>query len=128
MIGKSLDDLGEDLNWLDLLLLIRRFQSTAGTALATCLWGPVWSVEAQLLATIADGIHVGNWQRIGKRSAQKPKRIPRPWEQPKTQTVGKDPIPVAEFDDWWESAKAKRKRKPEPKPKRRYTRKKPPTA
>jgi hypothetical protein len=111
-------------------VLVKHFQSTQGTALATLLWGPMWSVEAQLLATIADALHVANWQRIGKRSAQKPKPIPRPWEAPKSQAFGKDPIPVTKFDDWWEDAKSKRKRKPAPNRRRRRAaeRKKPPTA
>lgn len=110
---------------MDLLLLVKRFQATPGSALATLLWGPMWSVEAQLLALIADGINVGNWQRIGKKSAPKPKPIPRPWEKPKTQTLGKDPIAVSKFNDWWDKAAAKRKTKPKRKP---FTRKKPPTA
>lgn len=85
--------------------------------------GTIWSIEGQLLASVIDALHVGNWQRGGRKSAPKPKPIKRPWEKPKGRTIGKDPIPIAKFNEWWDTKRdvaAARK-------KRRRT-KKPPTA
>lgn len=65
--------------------------------------GARWGVAEQLLAMVADSLAQGNWQRAGKKSAPRPKPIPRPWQKQKTQTLGRDAIPVAEFDGWWDA-------------------------
>lgn len=49
---------------------------------------------------------MANWQRAGRKTAPKPKPIPRPWEKPKTTTLGKEPIPISQFNDWWDSKAA----------------------
>lgn len=38
----------------------------------------VWGLTEQLLAAIADGVRVGNWQRGGDKKVKRPKPIPRP--------------------------------------------------
>jgi len=91
------------------------------SALATALHGQSWSIEAQLTAIAADALHIANWQRAGRRSAPKPKRIPRPWEKPKTTTLGKGAIPISMFNDWWDSKRTKRQS-------RKAAAKKPPTS
>ena len=118
--GLSLDLLGtEAFSWYDLLVFAKFVQAEPSSALATELHGPTWSIEAQLMAMIVDILGIANWQRAGRRSAPKPKRIPRPWEKPKTTALGSDAIPISKFNDWWDSKSAKRKQ-------RRRTRK-PPT-
>lgn len=64
--------------------------------------GPLgdWSVEAYLLAIVADGINAGNWQRGGGKGP-KPQRIERPQEK-RAQSFGSDPIRIADFNDWWD--------------------------
>lgn len=62
-----------------------------------------WDISAQLLAMVADSIAQGNWQRAGKKSAPRPKPIPRPWEKKRTQQLGRDAIPVADFSGWWDA-------------------------
>lgn len=106
----SLDDLGtEAFSWYDLLAMVTHLQADSNSALSEELNGPSWSVESQLLAVAADSLAVANWQRAGRRSAPKPKRIPRPWEKPKTQALGSGAIPISSFNDWWDSKRAKRK-------------------
>ncbi|QDP45032.1 tail assembly chaperone [Microbacterium phage SanaSana] len=107
--GRTLDALGtEALTWYDLAAFVKHLQRDPESALALELHGPSWSVEAQLLATIADNLAWANWQRAGKKHAPKPTPIPRPWDKPKSTALGSDPIPISEFDDWWNSAGAKK--------------------
>lgn len=109
--GLSLDNLGtEAFSWYDLMAMVRHLQTNPASALATELHGPSWSVEAQLLAVAADTLAMANWQRAGRRSAPKPKRIPRPWEKAATTALGKAAIPISKFNDWWDSHKAKKAR------------------
>ncbi|MEX1078879.1 MAG: hypothetical protein WED09_07210 [Homoserinimonas sp.] len=110
--GFRLRDLGtESLTWRDLAVLVRRWERVPATAFSESVHGTSWSIGEQLLAMVVDALHMGNWQRMGKKSAPKPKRIPRPWEKSKSQSLGKDPIPVSAFKDWWES-KARKRRRP----------------
>ncbi|WP_066041897.1 hypothetical protein [Herbiconiux solani] len=106
--GKNLDDLGtQALSWPDLLLMVRRWQKMPGTATQESVHGIIWSIEAQLLAEMLDTLRLANWQRAGKKNTPKPKRTPRPWElKSRQQTIGSEPIPVSEFDEWWESQDA----------------------
>lgn len=116
--GLTLESLGTlALTWYDLLVFVKYVQTEPNSALARELHGPTWSIEAQLMAIVADTVAVANWQRAGKKSAPKPKRIPRPWEKPKSTVLGKGAIPIGQFKDWWDSHK----------PKRRKRAKKPPT-
>lgn len=99
---------------------MRHVQSDPLSALATELHGPRWSIEAQLMAEVYDVLAAANWQRAGRKSAPKPKRLPRPWEKVKATVLGSKPIPIPAFNDWWDSRKTKRKT--------RRQAKKPPTA
>lgn len=105
MIGRRLDDLGTPaLSWRDLLVVVR--QSGPGSALARAIspdlaaWGS-GQVTADLLAVVADLLAAANWQRQGKKSAPKPKRIKRPGVANEDKKYGSAPIPVRDFDDWW---------------------------
>lgn len=111
----TLDDLGsEALSWYDLAVLVKHLQVDQSTALSTELHGTRWSTESQLLAYVVDALHVGNWQRAGRKSAPRPKPFPRPWEKSKARTLGSKPIPLSQFNDWWDSHKPKRRRRPKP--------------
>ena len=65
--------------------------------------GHLWSVTDYLLALIADLLQSGNWQRAGDKHAPRPKPIPRPGEKPDGEHMGSDPIPLGEFDAWWDN-------------------------
>lgn len=62
-------------------------------------YGDMWSITEQLLAVVANALHVANWQRAGKGT--KPKPILPPQAKKESQTFGRDPIPISQFDDWW---------------------------
>lgn len=110
--GLSLEQLGtEALTWYDLKVFARHIQTEPNSALATILHGPTWSIEGQLLAVIVDILGIANWQRAGRKSAPKPKRIPRPWEKPKTTALGKDAIPISKFNEWWDARGAARQKR-----------------
>lgn len=59
----------------------------------------VWTLTDHLLATIADALHGANWQRGGGKGIR-PKPIERPGEKSGT-SLGSAPIPISEFDNWW---------------------------
>ena len=107
--GLTLDLLGsEAFTWYDLKVVFKHLQNDTKSALSIELHGVRWSIEAQLTAVVADHLAFANWQRAGRRSATKPKRIPRPWEKPATTSLGTEPIPIADFNDWWDSRSAKK--------------------
>lgn len=107
-MGLRLDDLATDrLTWRDLYVVIHR--SGPGSALARELQPELsaWAsglVLADLLAHAVDLLAGGNWQRAGKKTAPKPKPIPRPGRKSEAQKYGSKPIPVKDFDDWWNGA------------------------
>lgn len=103
-MGKTLDIAGTHrFPWDDVILLARRLQFDPSSALATEIHGRVWSIEAQLLADVVDLLAIANWQRQGKKSAKKPKPVERPWRKPKSTRLGSQPIPISQFNDWWDS-------------------------
>jgi hypothetical protein len=114
--GHSLDELGsEAFSWYDLLCMSEHLQRDPNSALTYALHGSRWTVEAQLMAVVADTLAIANWQRAGRKSAPRPKPIPRPWEKVKAKVFGSKPVPISQFNDWWDSHKPKRrtaKRKP----------------
>lgn len=102
--GCSIDDIGSPrLPWTDLIVTVRMIQREHASALATELHGVRWSIEAQLLADVVDLLAIANWQRGGKKHAPRPKPVERPWRKPKAQKLGSKPIPISQFNDWWES-------------------------
>lgn len=107
MAGRRLEDLGTPaLPWTELAVLLRYAPPTSALVrelqpeLANWVSG---RVTADLLATIADLLANGNWQRQGKKNAPKPKPIKRPGAVTSATRYGSDPIPVKDFDDWWDS-------------------------
>ena len=60
-------------------------------------------MDAYLLAHVGDLLAVGNWQRAGNKNAPRPKPIQRPGVETGARSFGSDPIPISEFNDWWES-------------------------
>lgn len=109
--GWRLAEVGRGFSWRDLLVMVRAFQRDPESATARSMHGEHWRPRDQLLAAIVDILQVGNWQRAGKKSAPKPKPIPRPWEKPKGRTLGARPIALSKFDAWWDSMGAKRRKK-----------------
>jgi len=104
-MGRRLDDLGTPaLSWRDLLVIVRNVGPSSALARALKPELAAWAsgqVAADLLAVIADLLAISNWQRQGKKSAAKPKRIKRPGVDNGDKKYGSAPIPVKDFDDWW---------------------------
>jgi hypothetical protein len=107
-LGLRLDDLGtEALTWRDLHVVTQK--CGPGSALMRELqpelsaWGS-GTVVADLLAHVVDLLAAGNWQRAGKRTAPKPKPVPRPGRKVDSTRYGSAPIPVKDFDSWWNGA------------------------
>lgn len=59
-----------------------------------------------LLADLFDAVSDFRYEHAKANGGKpkKPKRYPRPWAEDKqTKHIGKDPIPVTAFDEWWDN-------------------------
>lgn len=100
-VGLRLRDVGTGrCQWGDVRAVV--YHAGPDSALARSVRGHHWTAAEELLALAVDLLARGNWQRGGKKSAPKPKPVPRPWGQD-SQIVGSDPLPVEEFATWWAS-------------------------
>lgn len=76
------------------------------SALARSLFGDdyEWRLKEQILADMADSLHVLVWQQTedGHKGKNQPKPWPRPGIEPDEdqKTFGRDAIPMDEMDDW----------------------------
>lgn len=66
------------------------------------------SMVAPVLADVYDVMALNLWvnaNRGARHRRRKPKPYPRPWSAShgETKHFGKDPIPISEFDSWWDS-------------------------
>lgn len=102
-LGLRLEWLGtEALSWRDLLVIVRGRDRDSRLSFALDGEAILWSQTDYLLAAVIDVLQEANWQRAGKPNAPRPKRVKRPGvDEPGTQKYGRDPIPIAEFNDWW---------------------------
>lgn len=68
------------------------------------VWGSTTRTN-MLLADIYDAIsafrYVFTISKSKRGKAKKPRPYPRPWVREKVRKIGKDPIPVSAFGDWW---------------------------
>lgn len=70
-----------------------------------------WSGRMQtnaILADIYDALAAFNTSYIAANSKHKPKKpeqYPRPWTKKKTKRIGRDAIPITEFNNWWKRGK-----------------------
>jgi hypothetical protein len=64
---------------------------------------PPWGVTDYLLAAVVDLLANANWQRQGKKSAPKPRPIKRPGQAADGTKYGSKPIPIKDFDAWWDN-------------------------
>lgn len=107
MLGRRLEDLGtKSLSWRDLYVIAMQSPPTSALVRAIQPERAAWAaglVTADLLALVADLLAVANWQRQGKRNAQRPKPITRPGDKPSASSWGAEPIPIRDFDSWWEN-------------------------
>lgn len=113
LCGYTLDDLGVRLSCRALINFIRHLPCTSATCKAlnpSMIEDINWSSDmyvAQLLAGISDHLASLNYSyarvhsKRGK-SLHPPKPIPRPGIKDKEKvSYGKDPIPISQFEEWW---------------------------
>lgn len=113
----TLSDLGGSLDWAALLHFVQHLDHTS--ALVRAMYPEhrerfEWAsgeMDAAIMADLIDAVNCLRWELACSRlpkGKSKPRRIPR-YPRPGvsddagTQTIGSDPIPVSQFDAWWES-------------------------
>jgi hypothetical protein len=94
------------LSWRDLLVIVK--QAPRESSLARAMHGEdaLWGLTDHLVAAAVDELAVANWQRQGKKGAPRPKPLPRPGKQSKTQRIGAEPLPIADLEAWIAAAEA----------------------
>lgn len=113
-----MSDLGGSLDWATLFFFVQHLDHTSALYRAShpdkleqCLWLS-GEVNAYLFAELIDAVNVLTWNLQcantprGKSRPRKPKPYPRPGVKMDkgVRKFGRDPIPVSQFDEWWESA------------------------
>ena len=102
----TLDDLGAELPERALLAFLRRLPAESETAVELSPEAAGWTRSEMLLARLCEGIETLTWVEICKGSRKskrppRPKRIPRPGVSDDAQHIGREPIPISEFDKWF---------------------------
>jgi len=91
--------LSDGMSWLDLVAFVR--EAPQGSAIfRASLDNPddaPWTTEAQLLADVADSLHVIVWQNSGGSRADKPKPLERPGFRPEVKVIKGDAMSIDEI-------------------------------
>ena len=100
--GLRLRHLGtEALMWRDLMVIVRMQPRTSALMRIQNPETAEWGLSEQLLAEVADMMHVRVWQSGKARKSDQPKPIPRPGVETGQKTVHKhDILPVTEMASW----------------------------
>lgn len=100
-----MDDVGGALSNAALLSFARNLPGDSATA---CEIEPEaqWTLVPMLLARISDGLEHLIWlytcaHSKGGRRPRPPEPIPRPGVRQRSRRVGRAPIPIGSFDDWY---------------------------
>lgn len=106
----TLDDLGGELPERALLAFVRRLPAESETVAELSPMGG-WTRTDMLLARICEGIETLAWIELCKgqrksRRPPRPSRIERPGVSPDKKRIGREPIPISEFDDWYYGGEA----------------------
>ena len=100
-LGCTLDALGGGLTWPALFSFIRHLPPVNAITRETdpdiCAW-LAGERTASLIADLID-VTIAAHTPEGKT----PKRVKRPTDTDNTQRFGADPIPISEFQAWWDS-------------------------
>lgn len=110
--GAVLDDVPARIPWTALRSFVGHLD--AGSALVRELSPEIARFvspanAAAMMADLIDTVAYFRWESSasragkGRRKPKKPKPYPRPGDKERRGTViGRDPIPISEFDEWWE--------------------------
>lgn len=105
--GMSLDDVPARLSWRALSVFVRHLDVASAYVREVEPEVARWVAPESLrpmLADIYDLLSTLNHNLVAansKHRPRKPKPYPRPGKQDKGTVVGKDPIPIKDFDEWW---------------------------
>lgn len=103
----TFDDLGGELSARALLAFLGNLPPDSAYMAAKLGDRAGWSRTDMLLARICEGIEEQTWVIACKgekksKWPKRPERIPRPGVEPDGgRHIGKDPIPISEFDEWY---------------------------
>lgn len=105
----SLDDVGERLSYRSLIAFIRHLPADSAYFREVEPDVAPWTdgrVTTALLADIYDLLNAFRGTYVNAHSKKKQRQLkpyPRPWLEDKSvKKVGKDPIPIKDFEKWWE--------------------------
>jgi len=106
----TLDDLGGELPERALLAFVRRLPANSELVSELSPNGG-WSRTEMLLARICEGVETSAWIESckGLRKSKwppRPQRIERPGVKPDRRRIGRNPIPISAFDDWYRGGDA----------------------
>lgn len=115
--GVTLDDVPARVSWRALASFVAHLDASSAylreVAPDTAPWLGTERVQS-MLADLIDMVAVLDWHLVGantpkgKPKPRKPRPYPRPWkrEDEGAVKVGREPIPVKDFDDWWRGGDA----------------------
>lgn len=112
--GTTLEDVPEHLSWRALRSFVGHLD--AGSELVSELSpeSAHWQGDSRIAMLLADVFDQLSWLRYefacantpkGKSRPKRPRPYPRPGVKAQDESVGRKPIPVSEFDAWWDGGK-----------------------
>lgn len=113
--GMTLEDVPEHLSWRALRSFVGHLD--AGSELVSELSpeNAHWQGDSRIAMLLADVFDQLSWLRYefacantpkGKSRPKRPRPYPRQGVKAQDESVGRRPIPVSEFDAWWDGGKA----------------------
>ena len=97
--GHELSDIGNTLSWSAFDSFLKKLDMDIHSALFREL-NPdiaIWADTAKTNAILADIFDI--FVAVHTKKGTKPAEYPRPGNK---QTIGKDPVPISKFWDWWD--------------------------
>lgn len=106
--GATLDDLGARIPWRAFAHFVAHLDAGSAFVREVAPEAAPWLGTERIqsmLADLIDLVGILDWHIVSANSKRKPRRpkpYPRPWKRDEGKTVvGRDPIPIKDFDEWW---------------------------
>lgn len=105
--GATLDDIGVRIPWRAFAHFVGHLDASSAYVREISPDDAPWLGTERVQSMLADVIDLLNaidWHLVSansKRRPRKPKPYPRPWRKDEGTTIGRDPIPIKDFDRWW---------------------------
>lgn len=105
--GMSLDDVPARISWRALGVFVRHLDVSSAYVREVepeaASWLAPWALRP-MLADLYDLVSSLNYNLVAansKHRPRKPKPYPRPGKRENETVIGRDPIPIKDFDAWW---------------------------